>query len=66
MRESAIALSLNHIINPLVTNDTCMRPINECAKVPMMHICVRCEGVCFNRLLSCYKWAMPMSISVQA
>ncbi len=34
MRESAIALSLNHIINPLVTNDTYMRPIIKCAKVP--------------------------------
>ena len=28
MRESAIALSLNHIINPLVTIDAYMRPIN--------------------------------------
>ena len=43
MRESAIALSLNHIINPLVTNDAYMHPIMECAKVPMTHICVRCE-----------------------
>ena len=32
----------------------------------MTHICVKGKGVRFNRLFGCYKWAMSMSISVQA
>ena len=54
------------IINPLSLVDAYLRQIIECAKGPLTHICVKGEGARFNRPFGCYKWAMSMSISVQA
>ena len=56
----------NPILNPLSPIDAYLRQIIDCVKGPLTHICVKGEGAHFNHPFGCYKWAMPMSISVQA
>ena len=53
-------------VNPLSPVDTYLREIIECAKGPLMHICVNGDSVHFNPSFGSCKWAMPMSILVQA
>ena len=57
---------MNTLINPLSPIDAYLRQIIECVKGPLTHICVKGEGVRFNRSFRSCKRAMPMSILLQA
>ena len=45
--------------------DAYLRQTIEVVKSPFTRICMKSKGVRFNRQFCCYKWTVPMSISVQ-
>ena len=48
---------MNTLINPLGPIDAYLHEIIECVKGPLTHICVKGEGVRFNRSFGSCKWA---------